>query len=231
MLIIAHRGASGEFTEGSQAAYEAAITQKADGFECDLRLTKDNQIICYHDRNTARLSKINLEIAKTNYAQLASEINPYRFDQLLKLAIDNKKDLIIESKHPVPTGGRIERLVNKLLEKNQSAIKASGIKITAISFSLLATIRNRSMQKDLYQSGLLINNWLYARVNPTTNFAININLLKQNPNLGSKIKKNGGRLYIWTVNDQNDLIFCEKIGADAVITDYPAQARKALGYS
>ena len=231
MLIIAHRGASGEFTEGSQAAYEAAITQKADGFECDLRLTKDNQIICYHDRNTARLSKINLEIAKTNYAQLASEINPYRFDQLLKLAIDNKKDLIIESKHPVPTGGRIERLVNKLLEKNQIAIKSSGIKITAISFSLLATIRNKSMQKDLYQSGLLINNWLYARLNPTSIFAVNINLLKQNPNLGSKIKKNGGKLYVWTVNEALDLKFCEKLGADAVITDYPAQARKALGYS
>ena len=231
MLIFAHRGASGEFTEGSQAAYEAAITQKADGFECDLRLTKDNQIICYHDRNTARLSKINLEIAKTNYAQLASEINPYRFDQLLKLAIDNKKDLIIESKHPVPTGGRIERLVNKLLEKNQIAIKSSGIKITAISFSLLATIRNKSMQKDLYQSGLLINNWLYARLNPTSIFAININLLKQNPNLGSKIKKNGGKLYVWTVNEALDLKFCEKLGADAVITDYPAQARNALGYS
>lgn len=231
MLIIAHRGASGEFTEGSQAAYEAAITQKADGFECDLRLTKDNQIICYHDRNTARLSKINLEIAKTNYAQLASEINPCRFDQLLKLAIDNKKDLIIESKHPVPTGGRIERLVNKLLEKNQIAIKSSGIKITAISFSLLATIRNKSMQKDLYQSGLLINNWLYARLNPTSIFAVNINLLQQNPNLGSKIKKNGGKLYVWTVNEALDLKFCEKLGADAVITDYPAQARKALGYS
>ena len=231
MLIIAHRGASGEFTEGSQAAYEAAITQKADGFECDLRLTKDNQIICYHDRNTARLSKINLEIAKTNYAQLADQVNPYRFDQLLKLAIDNKKDLIIESKHPVPTGGRIERLVNKLLEKNQITIKSSGIKITAISFSLLATIRNKSMQKDLYQSGLLINNWLYASLNPTSIFAININLLKLNPNLGSKIKKNGGKLYVWTVNEALDLKFCEKLGADAVITDYPAQARKALGYS
>ena len=228
MLIIAHRGASGEFTEGSQAAYEAAITQKADGFECDLRLTKDNQIICYHDRNTARLSKINLEIAKTNYAQLASEINPYRFDQLLKLAIDNKKDLIIESKHPVPTGGRIERLVNKLLEKNQIAIKSSGIKITAISFSLLATIRNKSMQKDLYQSGLLINNWLYARLNPTSIFAININLLKQNPNLGSKIKKNGGKLYVWTVNEALDLKFCEKLGADAVITDYPIFIRNLI---
>jgi len=231
MLIIAHRGASGEFTEGSKAAYEAAIAQKADGLECDLRLTKDNQIICYHDANTTRLSNINLEIAKTNYAQLANEVDPYPFEQLLKLAIDNKKDLVLEFKHPVPSGGRVERAVYKLLKSNKDQIKASGIKITAISFSYLATLRNRLAQNDLYQTGLLINNKLYARLNPTSIFAVNIDLLKQNPNLGNKIKKNGGRLYIWTVNEVDDLKYCEKIGADAVITDYPAQARKALGYS
>ena len=55
MLIYAHRGASSDFVEGSKAAYEGAITQGADGFECDVRLTKDRQIICYHDRNTIRL--------------------------------------------------------------------------------------------------------------------------------------------------------------------------------
>lgn len=231
MLIIAHRGASGEFAEGSKAAYEAALAQKADGLECDLRLTKDNQIICYHDANTTRLSNINLEIAKTNYAQLANEVDPYPFEQLLKLAIDNKKDLVLEFKHPVPSGGRVERAVHKLLKSNKAKIKASGIKITAISFSYLATLRNRLAQNDLYQAGLLINNKLYARLNPTPIFAVNIDLLKQNPNLGNKIKKNGGRLYIWTVNEVADLKYCEKIGADAVITDYPAQARKALGYS
>jgi glycerophosphoryl diester phosphodiesterase len=83
-------------------------------------------------------------------------------------------------------------------------------------------------QNDLYQAGLLINNKLYARLNPTSFFAVNINLLKQNPNLGSKIKKNDGKLYIWTVNNLDDLIFCEKIGADAVITDYPIFIRNLI---
>ena len=82
MLIIAHRGASGDFPEGSQLAYEQALTQGADGFECDLRLTKDNQIICYHDSNTKRLSNIDLKIADTTYAQLVQSISPYPFEQL-----------------------------------------------------------------------------------------------------------------------------------------------------
>jgi len=39
-LIYAHRGASADFPEMSFAAYREAISQGADGFECDLRLTK-----------------------------------------------------------------------------------------------------------------------------------------------------------------------------------------------
>ncbi len=52
MLIYAHRGASIDFIEGSKAAYLGALAQGADGFECDVRLTKDKQIICYHDSDT-----------------------------------------------------------------------------------------------------------------------------------------------------------------------------------
>jgi glycerophosphoryl diester phosphodiesterase len=62
MLVIAHRGASGEFNEGTESAYLAAIKQGADYLECDLRLTKDNQIICFHDRNTNRLHNLDLDV-------------------------------------------------------------------------------------------------------------------------------------------------------------------------
>ena len=96
MLIYANRGASADFPEGTKAAYEAAITQGADGFECDVRLSKDQQIICYHDSNTSRLSGVNLEIAKTDFAILKMAVNPYLLSELLDLAIGNKKNLAID---------------------------------------------------------------------------------------------------------------------------------------
>ena len=126
MLIYAHRGASSDFPEASKAAYQGAIDQGADGFECDVRLTKDHQIICYHDRDTQRLSKINLEIAKITFAELKERVNPYRLDELLDLAITNKKDLAIEFKHPVPSGGLVEKLTHKLLVDKDLEIKRSG---------------------------------------------------------------------------------------------------------
>ena len=49
MKIYAHRGASHDFPEMTMVAYENAVKQGADGFECDLRLTKDGIAVLWHD--------------------------------------------------------------------------------------------------------------------------------------------------------------------------------------
>ena len=228
MLIYAHRGASSDFTEGSKAAYEGAIAQGADGFESDVRLTKDRQIICYHDRNTARLSKIDLEIAKTTFSELKEKVDPYRLDQLLDLAIENKKDLVIEFKHPVPTGGLVEKLTHKLLAEKSSEIKKSKITISLISFSYLATLRNL---RSGYQSAYLVQSKILSRINPAPIIGPSIKLVRENPEFVASSIKNGKKVFVWTVNNDEDLRLCEKLGVSAVMSDNPARARKLLGYS
>jgi glycerophosphoryl diester phosphodiesterase len=227
MRIYAHRGASGEFAEGSQAAYLAAIEQGCDGFECDVRLTKDKQIICYHDKDAKRLSNLDLKIADTNYDQLKRAINPLKLEQLLDLAIKSKKDLVIESKHPVPTGGEIERAVHKLLKNKNKEINQSGIQIFLISFSFLATLRNK---KSLYKSGYLVSKKILARFNPTDLVAANIEIIRSDHSFVLNQMRKGKQVMVWTVNNEDDLKLCQDLGVRAVITDYPARVRKILGY-
>ena len=228
MLIYAHRGASGDFAEGSKAAYEGALSQGADGFECDVRLTKDKQIICYHDADTKRLSGIDLKIANTSSSELNQKINPYYFTELLELAISNKKDLVIETKHPVPTGGLIEKELNKLLTNRAAQIQKSGIRVLLISFSYLATLRNK---KSGFQSGLLINKKIMALFNTAQVIAANIEIVKKDHSFVLNQQKRGKKVIVWTVNNQDDLNLCKDLGIYAVITDNPARARKLLGYS
>jgi len=225
MLIYAHRGASIDFTEGSKAAYLGALAQDADGFECDVRLTKDKQIICYHDSDTKRLSNIDLKIAKSSYEELKAKVDPYRLDELLDLSISNKKDLVIELKHPVPTGAMIEKLVHELLLSRDADIKNSGIKISLISFSYLATLRNL---KSGYQTGYLVKNSSLIKVNPAPVIALNINIVRQNPKVIADQHKKGKKVFVWTVNEASDLLLCAKEGVDAVITDKPAVAKRYL---
>ena len=228
MLIYAHRGARSDFKEGSKAAYLGALTQGADGFECDVRLTKDKQIICYHDGDTKRLSNIDLKIAKSSYKELKRKVDPYRLDELLDLSISNKKDLVIELKHPVSTGAMIEKHVHKLLKSRESEIKSSGIQISLISFSYFATLRNL---KSGFQTGYLVKNSNIIRFNPAPVIALSIEILRQNPGVVADQHKRGKKVFIWTVNEAADLNLCSKVGVDAVITDKPEQARKLLGYS
>jgi glycerophosphoryl diester phosphodiesterase len=228
MRIYAHRGASGDFPEGSKAAYLGAVEQGADGFECDVRLTKDKQIICYHDKDAKRLANLDLEIAKSTYNQLKESINPYRLDALLDLAILNKKDLVIEFKHPVPTRGEIEKQVHKLLASKTDAIAESEIEILLISFSHLATLRNK---RSAYSSGYLIKNNFLARFNPTQFTLAYIEIIKSDHSFVINEKKKGKQVIAWTVNELSDLKLCQDLGLFAVITDYPARARKHLGYS
>ncbi|MCB1806648.1 MAG: glycerophosphodiester phosphodiesterase, partial [Candidatus Competibacteraceae bacterium] len=63
MLIIAHRGASGEAPENTLAAFDLAWRQQADGIELDVRLSRDGRVMVHHDPTTKRLTGTDLSIA------------------------------------------------------------------------------------------------------------------------------------------------------------------------
>lgn len=53
-LLIAHRGASHDAPENTLAAFRLAIAQRADGLECDLRMSKDGVVVISHDGSLER---------------------------------------------------------------------------------------------------------------------------------------------------------------------------------
>ena len=69
-LIVAHRGASFDAPENTLPAFELAWEQGADAIEGDFLLTKDNQIVCIHDKTTKRLAEQNLVVAESTLEQL-----------------------------------------------------------------------------------------------------------------------------------------------------------------
>jgi glycerophosphoryl diester phosphodiesterase len=69
-LIVAHRGASFVAPENTLPAFELAWEQGADAIEGDFLLTKDNQIVCIHDKTTKRLTEQNLAVAESTLEQL-----------------------------------------------------------------------------------------------------------------------------------------------------------------
>jgi len=224
MKIYAHRGSSVEHPELTMAAYKAAIDDGADGFECDVRLTKDNQLVLWHDADMNRVAGNSARIADSNFNEIKQHYPQVLIlEELLVLARDNKKELAIETKHPVPTGSAVEKKVMELLAQEKPVAD-----IHIMSFSWLALENIRKIDPTQSTVALLHDKYSFAMRRFTSANAIGpgITAFRKKPDLNQDPRK----LFIWTVDDADDMRFCEGNGVDVLITNTPSYARSVLGY-
>ena len=223
MKIYAHRGFSHRYPEATREAYEGAVKAGADGFECDVRLSKEKVLVCFHDRTTKRIAGVKKVISRTTVDELKSIAKVITFEELLDLAIKEKKDILVETKHPVIQGALVEKVLLELLQRRSHEISASGIQITVISFSYLAIMRLKKNYPDVAK---VIKYSFAAIFNRSKKVAVNIEILRKHPGLLRKMKAE--TIYTWTVNSREDLNWIKKREIDGVITDRVARARKVL---
>ena len=231
MKIYAHRGASHDFPEMTMIAYENAVKQGADGFECDLRLTKDGVAVLWHDADLKRRADNDAVVHESTYAQLAA-IYPQivTLDQFIDFGITEKKSLLLETKHPVPSRTEIESHVVNKLHAEAKRIAKAGIDITVMSFSWFAVERVKQLDRSIALTYLIRETTPRISVKYTSAHSIGpgIAQLRKHPALAQKIKTAGKKLNVWTVDEPSDIILCRHLGVDNLITNRPAFAREVL---
>jgi glycerophosphoryl diester phosphodiesterase len=231
MKIYAHRGASHDFPEMTMVAYENAVKQGADGFECDLRLTKDGVAVLWHDADLKRRANNEAVVHESTYTQLAA-IYPQivTLDQYIDFGITEKKSLLLETKHPVPSRTEIENHVVQKLHKEAKRIEKAGIDITVMSFSWFAVERVKQLDKSIALTYLIRETTPRLSVRYTSAHSIGpgIAQLRKKPALAQQIKSAGKKLNVWTVDEPSDIILCRHLGVDNLITNRPAFAREVL---
>jgi len=206
------------------AAYKAAIDDGADGFECDVRITKDNQLVLWHDADMNRVAGNSARIADSTFNEIKRQYpQAITLDELLILARDNKKDLAIETKHPVPTGSAVEKKVMQLIAQEKPVAD-----IHIMSFSWLALENVRRIDPTQSTVALLHDTFSFAMRRFTSANAIGpgISAFRKKPHLNRDPRK----LFVWTVDDADDMRFCAGNGVDVLITNTPSYARSVLGY-
>ncbi len=133
MRVIAHRGAGRRWPEHTRAAYVQALADGADGLECDVRLTADGEVVCWHDATVDRTSNGSGPVHEHSLAQLRAldvlrgarppsgpgwDGSPVlTLAELAGLARDAGRPvgLAIELKHPAPYGWAAEDAVLEVL--------------------------------------------------------------------------------------------------------------------
>lgn len=228
MRIYAHRGASRDFPELTEAAYRGAADQGADGFECDLRLTRDLIPILWHNPSMHEQTGHPGLIAEMRYSEIkAASPSLLTLDEFFDISLELNKSVLLETKHPVITGNKIEEI---LAEKIKDRKILRDIDCSVISFSWGAIEKIHRIEPAIPTTLLLsqVKPFAFARFSSADAIAPDIKRLRENPSLAAKIKSLGKDLYTWTVDDEVDVKLASELGVDILITNTPARARGFL---
>lgn len=233
MLIYAHRGASWKWPELTESAYLAAVEEGADGFECDLRLSRDEIPVLWHNPTMQERAGNPKLIAEMTYLEIRTSYpEVLTLNEFLDIAMLHKKGVFLETKHPFISirsrkENRLEEIVVETLRdrKIRESISAS-----ILSFSWGAIEKLRQIDSEFSRTFLLSSrlSWIQARYSSADQIAPGINYLRKNPDVVAKIHKAGKKVAIWTVDDGADIEYCRDLGVDTLITNKPAHARTFL---
>ena len=228
MQIYAHRGARADFPEMTEVAFRGAVSQGADGFECDLRLSRDEVPVLWHNASMLERAGHNGLIAEMKYSDIQRAYpQVLTLDEFFDIAIETDKGVLIETKHPVISGNRIEEILAKRIHERKVLKK---IELSVMSFSWGAIEKMHRLDNSIPTTFLMSANtlWMQARFTSAASVAPGIEEVRDNPDLIAKIKKLGKSTAVWTVDSGSDIELCRDLGVDIAITNTPARARTFL---
>ena len=216
--IIAHRGVTRNEQENTLPAFQEAFSEGADGLEIDVRLSKDEKPIIFHDEDTSRLFQKSLEIKNTTYSELKTLGNKENRIPLLDEVLDflpKNKHCFIEIKSDANTVLFLDKLK---IEKNN---------ITFLSFdkNVIAALKNRFPNKMAFQNfhTLQIERYGIKKIlefyKKGNSDGLSIDIRDLSNKTIDKLLEKKIDLIIWTLNSVGRLKELSKKNIGAIITD------------
>jgi glycerophosphoryl diester phosphodiesterase len=254
-LVFAHRGSSAALPEHTLEAYRQAIEEGADGLECDVRLTRDGHLVCIHDRRLDRTSNGRGRVSASTLDELerldfgwrastpASPAGVARrvltLDRLLTTALEAGRPLrlLIETKHPSRFGAAVEERLVESLYRHGLAGEGTGpggpVGVTVMSFSPLAVRTVRRLAPELPTAFLFEAALRRVREGrPPFGARVlgpGVATLREYPDVVRRAHERGHEVYVWTVNEAEDVDLVVDLGVDGIISDRPAFVLARLG--
>lgn len=221
-IIIAHRGASAlAKVENSLEAFQIAIDLNCDYAEFDIRKTKDNKLIVFHNDNINNIPLKNLTYSELCEITKQDDYAPPLLTEVLALC-QHKIKLDIELKE-YGYEDKVIHLVKKYFDYSDYSIKSFIDKTVARIKQIDSNIR----------TGLLIgsdNNALYNRFNeyfPERRLRMcKADFISPHYKILTKeyihrLQKKGYPIYTWTVNEPKIIFKLLSRNVDGIITDRP----------
>ena len=222
VIKIGHRGASGYAPENTLKSFRKAIELGADAIELDVYVCKSKELVVIHDDKVDRTTngfgytcEKNLEELKKLDAGEGEKIP--LLTEVLDL-IDKKVRINIELK-----GENTAEPVNKIIQKyiKEKAWKNENFLISSFNYYELKKFNeiNPDIEIGALITGIPIGFCEFAQkvnakyVNPSIEFI--------NQDFIDDAHKKGLKVYVWIVDDFDDIKKMKELGVDGIFSNFP----------
>ena len=225
-LVIAHRGASRDEPENTLRAFETAIRQGAQMIEMDLQITGDGQVIVLHDETldhtTDRKGRVDrLTLSEIKQADAGKGERIPTLTETLDLTLGQVR-LYLEIKDP--------RAARPTLETIRARRCEADVMLASFDLNLMRDLGREIADIEL---GLILGSesWnpliRWREAFPWVSLRkINYQVLSLQaaicyPYLARKIKRQGKKLFVWTVDEPAEISRLIDLGVDGIVTNVP----------
>lgn len=230
VLCIGHRGYSAFYPENSFRAIQAAVELKADGFECDLRMTKDSVIVLFHDDDLKRLCGVNTSIENSTWPELQKLRILYRepicrIEEILEAFPDTVANFEIKA------SSKALLVVDALRDLFAKYSTSKPRMISSFSYEVLKHAHALQLDQSIRLSPIFKSpkDPLCQKIGKAE-WTYSWNMFHQNlENIEDRAPK---PLWLWTMNEETDWkkCLCSPLGEqiEAIISDRPNELVKFL---
>ncbi len=231
--IIAHRGYSSIAPENTIIAFQKAIESGAEYFELDIHESKDGALIVIHDASVDKTSSNGKrgEIGEMTLEELNEVKVGYsrKFgDKFLDEGIPTLREALqfAKGKIKVCIEIKVYGVEDKVVDLVQELDMIDEVIVFSFYYPVVAKIRKLD---DLIQTLYLISEADdltagYAKVIDANAIGLGRNMDLSREFINEAHQK-GIEVWMWTIDDEDEMKQLMKVGLDGLITNYP---RKAL---
>ncbi|MDH4128497.1 MAG: glycerophosphodiester phosphodiesterase family protein [Spirochaetota bacterium] len=238
ILNVGHRGFGIYEIENTLSAFQRAIDFKLDMIECDVRLSKDDELIVFHDRSLKRMSSVGLRVEDLD------------LDTIKKFHIFNKKKNMEVSFERIPSLREVFELTNNKIHlnielksnnKHKDLILVKKVIELVKEYKATSQIIISSFKKDILKSIIEKNDEIrcgyifHKKVKKKSLFHKAFPIYSIHPYkylVGKKLiklaKEHNIKIMPWTVNSNKLMKKLILLKVDGIITNYPLKLSNVL---
>lgn len=221
MLTIGHRGAKGYKSENTLSSIQKALELGVDAVEFDVHISKDDAVVLMHDKTVNRTTKGSGLVSHKTLQEL-QQLDAGNGEKIPTLQealnlINKKVQVIIELK----VKGSAQLVADIIKEYvSKKGWRYDDFFVSSFNHDELRVFKKLLPEVKIGALivGLFINYDQYLSFDA---YSINLYKLFATKSVVEKAHEKGLKVFVYTVNNPDEVEKLKSIGVDGIISDYP----------